>query len=179
MPLRLMEEADLPTVLEWRNSPRVRDHMFTRHVISMEEHRAWFESLSEDVSKQWYVHLDAHDRMDGVVGFSSIDLEGRSASWGFYTGNDAAPGTGLALGIDALNEAFGPLHLETLFASVLGDNDRSHNFHRRLGFTEYDCQKDGHTDGDETMDIHLYSIDRETWQERVQDLSGVTTGERS
>jgi len=179
MPLRLMEEADLPTALEWRNSPRVRDHMFTRHVISMEEHRAWFESLTDDVTRKWYVHLDAVGLMDGVVGFSEIDPEGRSASWGFYTGNDAAPGTGLALGIDALNEAFGPLHLEALLASVLANNDRSHNFHRRLGFTEYDCQENAYSTGDEAVDIHLYSIDRQTWQERVQELRGVTTGERS
>lgn len=44
---RAIEEDDLPILLEWRNSPEVHSKMLTEHVITWEEHLAWYHRISQ------------------------------------------------------------------------------------------------------------------------------------
>ena len=45
--LRAMTESDLPRVLSWRNAEDVRKNMYTSHIITEPEHRAWWASSSQ------------------------------------------------------------------------------------------------------------------------------------
>jgi UDP-4-amino-4,6-dideoxy-N-acetyl-beta-L-altrosamine N-acetyltransferase len=54
--LRAMNDNDLKMVLNWRNQPEVRQRMFTRHEISMEEHQAWWNKTKNDVTKCWLIY---------------------------------------------------------------------------------------------------------------------------
>ena len=40
--IRPMTQSDLDMVLAWRNHPAVRQHMLTQHIITPDEHHAWF-----------------------------------------------------------------------------------------------------------------------------------------
>jgi len=55
IPLITPEQRDL--ILPWRNAPEVRRQMYTRHPISPEEHRAWFERMQADPTRRWYLYL--------------------------------------------------------------------------------------------------------------------------
>lgn len=43
--LRPATDADMLTVLRWRNHPEVRQVMFTTHEIAEAEHRAWWQEI--------------------------------------------------------------------------------------------------------------------------------------
>jgi len=134
--IRPIEEADLEKVLAWRNSDRIRSVMFTDQVIDMNEHRAWFESLSRENTAICMV-FEFQGRPVGVVNIVRIDRYNNKCSWGFYLGEvDVPRGTGAALGFLALEHIFEVLGIRKLLAEALALNRRSVNFHKKLGFVE-------------------------------------------
>ena len=132
--LRPMADGDSAMVLAWRNSERVRRWMTTQHFITAEEHAAWWAGARERKTAR-HLMFESGGIALGVVNFTDIDASAGSAEWGFYIGEPwAPPRAGLAMGVLALDEAFGPLRLETVDATVLPGNEASLQYHRRLGF---------------------------------------------
>lgn len=109
--------------------------MYTTHVITDDEHQAWFRRNCSDPTTIWYIHENRNNEPDGVVGFTRIDKLHQSATWGFYLGGGVQKGSGLILSIEALDEAFSNLNLQKLGAEVLETNQRSLSFHHKMGFT--------------------------------------------
>lgn len=133
--LRHIESEDLERILQWRNSDRVRHNMYSDHLISMQEHRAWFERSKQQTSS---VHLvfEAQGRALGLVYFTDIDRKNDKSFWGFYLGEEDRPGgCGWAMGVLGLEYAFGRLELRKLCGEALAFNDSSIRFFERLGFT--------------------------------------------
>jgi len=81
--LRDLDKDDLDLVLEWRNAEHVRAVMFTDHVISREEHHAWFEKIRHDETVR-YLILQRGFTPEGVVNFTCIDRANLKCFWGFY-----------------------------------------------------------------------------------------------
>jgi UDP-4-amino-4,6-dideoxy-N-acetyl-beta-L-altrosamine N-acetyltransferase len=134
--LRTMAEADLPLVLKWRNSDFVRNYMYTDHIITPEEHRAWFSRARKDENARHLV-FEADGQPTGVVNVTNLDAANGTCHWGFYVGRpDAARGTGTRMGILALEYIFDHLHVRKCIGEVLAFNDASLRYHKRLGFTE-------------------------------------------
>ena len=90
--LRPMKEFDLEKVLQWRNHPEVRRYMYTTHEISLDEHRNWFVSASENPA----VELLIYEQDDKARGFVNITRTRcwQVADWGFYLAPDAPRGSG-------------------------------------------------------------------------------------
>lgn len=133
--LRPLVEADLDLVLEWRNKPRIREMMYTDHVISREEHRGWYETI-KDAPSSVYLILEHLGRPLGLTNFTGIDRAARSCLWGFYLGEDDRPrDAGTMLGLLSLNYAFETLALREVCGEVIEFNERSRALFERLGFT--------------------------------------------
>ena len=47
--LRQITVKDLEIMLKWRNSESIRRYMLTDHVITLKEHRAWYQRMCKDV----------------------------------------------------------------------------------------------------------------------------------
>lgn len=134
--LRPLAEDELATVLAWRNSERIRAHMYTDHLISPAEHRAWFERLRGELPARFLI-FTLRGRPLGAVSFSAPDALKGTAHWGFYIGSEDAPrGSGSALGWLALEYAFGTLGVRKLIGEAFSFNQASLAYHRRLGFAE-------------------------------------------
>jgi len=157
-------------VLAWRNSPAVRQHMYTTHQISEQEHKAWFERIITDPEVRWFIHENADNEPDGVVGFTRYDKSRQSACWGFYLGEKRQSGDGLLLGIDGLDAAFSMLNLSKLNAEVLEGNEKSLAFHRRLGFVEEGPLKNYHRENSTSKNLYRFVIFPHTWQARKPEL---------
>ncbi|MFZ5632095.1 MAG: UDP-4-amino-4,6-dideoxy-N-acetyl-beta-L-altrosamine N-acetyltransferase [Bacillota bacterium] len=131
-----MEKADLEKVLEWRNSDRIRAVMFTDRLITMDEHRAWYEGIKNDENTLCFI-FEVQGSPAGVVNVVGIDRRNGRCSWGFYLGEAGAPrGTGTAMGLLALEYVFEVLGLRKLCGEVLASNTKSIEFHKKLGFVE-------------------------------------------
>jgi len=134
--LRPMTASDLELVLQWRNSDRVRNNMYTDHIIRPEEHRAWFEKVSYEKRSLHFV-FEYLGKPVGVVNINQIDRTNNKCSWGFYIGENNLPkGCGSAMGFFALDHLFSSLGFRKVIGEVFAFNEDSMRFHKRLGFVE-------------------------------------------
>jgi UDP-4-amino-4,6-dideoxy-N-acetyl-beta-L-altrosamine N-acetyltransferase len=107
--------------------------MYTNHEISAEEHRSWFESVSKDPTKEYFV-FELDGELCGVIGFVDIDIKSRTASWAFYSGDTTRRGLGSLMEVAALNYAFEILKIRKLSCEVLEFNEAVIKFHKKHGF---------------------------------------------
>lgn len=172
--LRVLTKQDLPMVLAWRNHPAVRQWMFTRHEITPEEHIKWFESASQNTSKHLLV-FELNGTPQGCINLS-IDKLGKIADWGFYIAPDAVKGTGRLLGEAALRYCFEILGLHKVCGQVIQHNQKSINFHLRLGFRNEGILQQQHFDGQQFSDVYLFGMLASDWQKlRISNESNYTT----
>lgn len=132
--LRRMTHEDLERVFAWRNHPRTRRAMFNQRKITWDDHCQWFDKVTSDPSRRVLLLVENGVPL-GFVQFSGV-APGAPVDWGFYTAPDAPKGTGLKLGRQAIDHAFGELGAHKVCGQVLVGNQASINFHRRLGFSE-------------------------------------------
>jgi len=130
---KLITEADIEQVRLWRNTPRIQNNMFHRDEISVEQQKAWFDKLAQDMSQQQFVcHLD--NKPIGVLNFSNINED--ECEWGCYIGDEhIMPGFGLVLAVCALDFAFNELGVISLNAQVLSSNTAPQKIHKLLRYT--------------------------------------------
>jgi UDP-4-amino-4,6-dideoxy-N-acetyl-beta-L-altrosamine N-acetyltransferase len=134
--LRTIQEDDLPFVLYWRNSERIRKNMYSDHMISMDQHREWFRRIMIDKSTVCKI-FEYEGQPLGVVNFTDFDNKNDRCSWGIYIGESNAPKkSGMAMGYLALQYIFETLNIRKLCAEVFAFNNKSTNYHRKLGFSE-------------------------------------------
>lgn len=81
--LRPVTDADLKDLLRWRNHPRVRQAMITKHRISWEEHLAWWEKTRTDKTRQWRIY-EENGEPHAVTCFFRLDALEKTGWWGFY-----------------------------------------------------------------------------------------------
>ena len=134
--LRPIMEKDLGQVLEWRNSARIRAYMYTDHIITMDEHRAWFERLQENSFSSFLI-FEYRGFPVGIKSFSQIDKQNNKCYWGFYIGEPDLPrGSATLMGVMALEYIFGIHNFRKLCAEAFAFNQASISYHKRLGFVE-------------------------------------------
>lgn len=108
--------------------------MLTRHEISPDEHRQWFDRASQDVRKKLLIIEEAGVAI-GCVNFSGVEPTG-VADWGFYAAPGAAKGSGKKICATALNTAFGNFMLHKVCGQALASNTASAGLHLALGFSQ-------------------------------------------
>jgi UDP-4-amino-4,6-dideoxy-N-acetyl-beta-L-altrosamine N-acetyltransferase len=143
--LRPMNEEDLEVVLAWRNHPDIRRYMFTRHEITLDEHRRWFRRSSRDAARRLLIFA-SNGEARGFVHFNGV-AAGGIADWGFYAAPDAPKATGRALGRAALRYGFQVEGLHKVCGQALEFNLPAIRFHRALGFQQEGVLRDQHRDG--------------------------------
>jgi UDP-4-amino-4,6-dideoxy-N-acetyl-beta-L-altrosamine N-acetyltransferase len=136
MLLRPVEERDLELMLAWRNSERIRANMYTGHLITPAEHRAWFDRLSLD--RETFAFLFEYEgRPLGIVNLNHLDWRNLRCHWGFYLGEtDAPPGSGTRMAYLALIHIFEELKLHKVIGEAFAFNAASIAYHKKLGFSQ-------------------------------------------
>ena len=170
--LRPATDADLPSMLAWRNQEANRSVSINQHLITAEEHAAWWSRVAQDPTRR-VLMFEYADRPLGVVTFFDHDPAARSASWGFYLDHDGttADGTTLLAWTKVMREAvayaFAPepdgLDIDLLEGEVLPHNESVRAMNRRLGFTEGEPYEQTTDDGVVTaIPVSLHRDDRPT-----------------
>lgn len=160
--LRPMTDADLERVFFWRNHPSIRAHMFTQHEITLDEHRAWWDSVKSSSKFASFIFERASTPL-GYVAFSEIVTTASTATWGFYTAPDAPKGTGSLMSLAAMDMGFGPLGLRRLNAEVLVRNTVSQQLHKSFGFVPKGLFREHVLIGEALEDVHRLALCSHDW----------------
>lgn len=162
--IRPMTRDDLKMVLAWRNHVDVRQYMYTKHEISLEEHLQWFELVSRDDQR----HLLIYEHNLLPLGFINIKkiAPGGIANWGFYAAPGVPKGVGAELGNSALRYAFVNLGLHKVCGQVLVSNGKSIRFHLKLGFLEEGILRQHHFDGQSYQDVLNFGLLAQQWRNK-------------
>ncbi|MCX6834628.1 MAG: UDP-4-amino-4,6-dideoxy-N-acetyl-beta-L-altrosamine N-acetyltransferase [candidate division Zixibacteria bacterium] len=168
---RRMERSDLDLVLRWRNSERIREAMYTDHVITRDEHYAWFERVTRNNATMHFV-FEREGRPLGVVNVVDIDRRNLRCVWGFYIGEEDAPrGSGTAMGYLALECLFENEGLHRIIGEALADNEASIKYHRRLGFVEEGRLVEHVVKNGRYMDVISFAIIDRVWRATKDSLA--------
>jgi RimJ/RimL family protein N-acetyltransferase len=139
--LRPATDDDLAAMLAWRNQAANREVSNHSHVITPEEHAAWWGRVQADPSRLVYL-FEVDGRPLGVVSYFDLDPAARTGAWGFYLDHDTVAAEGLAMTAwmkvmgEAVDQAFDQLGLDTLTGEVLAHNEAVRLMNRRFRFTE-------------------------------------------
>lgn len=169
--LREIRREDLPIVLSWRNSDRIRNLSYNDREISDAEHAEWFESLQKSQDRVCFV-FEISGEPVGVVQFFEIDSMSRKCKWGFYLGPEQLPkGLGTVMGTMALQHAFQFFEVDTIYGEAISHNDSSLKFHEKLGFRQDGrIERQIYRDG-LWRDVILFSLSKLDWSKQERKMS--------
>lgn len=137
--LRLLEEADLPMTLAWRNQDDVRRWFLTSGVISPEQHRLWYEQYKARDDDFVFI-IEESETLKRPVGQASLyDVDwvaGRAEFGRLMIGDVEARGLGLAgLATRSLvDAALDAWNLNEVYLEVLETNALALAVYRACGF---------------------------------------------
>jgi UDP-4-amino-4,6-dideoxy-N-acetyl-beta-L-altrosamine N-acetyltransferase len=163
--LRPADDGDRDLILAWRNHEVVRQASFTTHVITADEHAAWWSRVAADDSR--HVHIACVD--DAPVGVVLFVERDGGADWSFYLdvnglgARRALLPVWIATEIATLDHAFGPAGYTELRGEALAKNSAVIKLHERFGFTvtgEYQREVNG-----EPETVQQYSLTAATYRE--------------
>jgi UDP-4-amino-4,6-dideoxy-N-acetyl-beta-L-altrosamine N-acetyltransferase len=170
---------DLEIILEWRNSERIRAHMYSDHVISGQEHRQWFKRLQESHSEKCLMFL-RETEPTGVVRITQIDSTHRRCYWGFYIGDTNAPkGSGLMMGYLALEYIFSKLDMRKVCGEAFAFNKASLSYHLKMGFVEEGRFVEHVLKNGRYEDIVGFALFKDEWNKKRIELGQLLYSEES
>lgn len=167
--LREIQTSELEMMLAWRNSPAVRMNMYTRQVITLEEHLSWWNKLKSSSASKYFMYVGA-GRPQGVVAFTGIDKGSNNSSWAFYANPEAPKGTGSRMEFLALSYAFDELGLHKLCCEVLAFNAAVIKLHQKFGFTIEGVLREQHFVEDKYVDVIRLGVLAAEWKEHKDEL---------
>ena len=167
--LRPIRADELELMLSWRNAPSVRANMYTRHEISIDEHRAWWEKTRQREDQRYFMYENSGAPL-GIVGINDIDIVNQHAFWGFYAAPDAPRGTGTSMEFLVLDYAFGVLKLRKLSCEVLAFNAPVIKLHQKFGFMVEGIFRSHHKLDGQFIDVYRLGILASEWNDKRPEL---------
>ena len=160
--LRLLNDFDLNQIRSWRNHENIRKYMYTRHVISENEHKAWWKK-SQESSAQTNLIYEYQGKSQGFVSFSLIDKTNEKCAWAFYASPDSKIGTGFKIEFLAIDYAFCKLKVNKLYCEVLEFNKTVIKLHQKFGFKIDGVLRRHHKYNESLIDVYILSILKDEW----------------
>lgn len=139
--LRLLQEADLPQTLAWRNQDHIRQWFVHSAVLTWDQHHTWCSNYFQRDTDFIFIIEDyqEHNRPVGQISLYNIEWEQRRAEYGrLMIGEASAAGKGLAKEATQLllDYAFGPFGLTEVYLEVFSNNAPAIAIYRGCGFRE-------------------------------------------
>jgi len=164
--LRPLSDDDAAMLLRWRNLPEISRYMYTDHIITPQEHAAWFQrARARDDARYWVITTGGVDV--GLVNLSDIDMHHRTSSWAFYIADVAARGKGVGAFTEytILEVVFGEMGLRKLSCEVLASNPAVLGMHERFGFIREGCFREQIEKPEGPVDVYRLGILAREWQQ--------------
>ncbi|EGP07041.1 GCN5-related N-acetyltransferase [Bradyrhizobiaceae bacterium SG-6C] len=141
--LRLVEERDLETILNWRNRDESRVWFKTPDRLTFDSHRRWHERYLTS-NDDFFFLIEAEGMPVGQCAIYNIERVAGSAEIGRFLAAPGKSGHGyITRSCEALVRfGIGTLNLSYLYLEVMSQNDRAIGIYKRCGFVE-ESRSDG------------------------------------
>jgi len=133
--LHRINEATAETVRQWRNEPKIAQHMFHQGEITPAMQKAWLQSVSNN--QNFFFLIEHNEQYVGLINISSIDWENRTAFSGLFIYDDNFLGTDIPVmsSLCMLDVFLLLFDIQIVYAKVRGNNKVAHRYNTALGFT--------------------------------------------
>lgn len=170
--LRRLEEADLGTILTWRNDKRVWGWCRQYDLIPFHAHKKWFERQGSDPTIAMYgictTDAHRHDYLIGVCGLTSIDHMNKRAEFSLYVSpDDHGHGYGTKALKTLFDHGFYNHGLNCIWGETFDGNPAAKIF-ERIGMVKEGTRRDFYFRNGKYIDCHLYSVLRRDWDFKLQ-----------
>jgi len=163
--IRPIESQDKDLILQWRNSDRVRNNMYSDHLISQPEHDAWFARALNDDSANFLI-FSYMGRRIGFASFTNVSKFHERCYWAFYLGEvDVPRGCGSVMEFFAIDYAFSVLKIRKLCCEVFCFNSGVIKLHEKFGFKQEGHFVEHYKKQDKYEDIVCLAKFSASWQE--------------
>ena len=159
-----ISQGDMASLRQWRNEPEVTRWGYSNHVISEEEHSAWFDAMLVDASKvYWKIVVDGV--AVGAIFLTSISDQERSCEWGMYLADNDVRGKGVAQAACALSfrHAFSDLAMKVVKCEAFEQNEAAIGLYESVGYERTGVQAGAVKRGDEMLSVVTLELTRESW----------------
>lgn len=161
--LRALRENDLEMVREWRNSDRIREAMYTDHIISWEEHLAWYHASSADPRCECFI-AEYKGEPVGFVSLTEINKRNDTCFWAFYIGTtETVKGLGSAMEIHAIDRMINHHGIRKINCEILDSRAYVIDMHKKFGFEEEGVFRAHVRKGDGFADVVRLALFAERW----------------
>jgi len=145
--LRLLQEADLPMTLQWRNQDDIRRWFFHSEVISQQQHLGWFKNYITKDNDFIFIfeEIQYGYRPIGQVSIYQVDWGSQRAEFGrLMIGEPDAAGKGYAFRASqmAARIAFYTMGLNEIYLEVLVGNKKAIAIYEKMGFKRSGISED-------------------------------------
>lgn len=123
----------LKMTLAWRNTPIVRENMYSKDEISLEKHLSFIESLKNAKDKAYFLVTSKDNTDIGVIYFT--DISNLSCTMGIYA-NPKIRGIGKTLMKEIIEYGFTTLQCEKIKSEVYITNIKAISLYKKFGFKE-------------------------------------------
>jgi UDP-4-amino-4,6-dideoxy-N-acetyl-beta-L-altrosamine N-acetyltransferase len=170
VPVPSLDAESQLTIRSLRNDDSVRKWMFKSTEIELSDHLVWLQSIKDDATRLVLAVVSSRNETVGIVSFTNIDLENKTATWAFYLRPTERGGLGSALELAALDFAFGDLGLLKLECQVIEGNLPVLRLHDRFGFSIEGFRKSCLIRNNTRIGAHLLGLTTERWSLRRPDI---------
>ena len=132
---RLITPQDLPTRVEWVNTPIVQQNMGFGGLVTLEDTNSWYSRIVQDTSRMDFV-LEQDGKLLAMAGVTTFKKDSLFAEV-YIMVNPECRGKGLGqlASLLAFNRAFQNSNCVLLYSYISTHNTPSMNMFSRIGFT--------------------------------------------
>ena len=165
--LNKIRREDLELLRQWRMKENVTKYMFTDPHITMEEQIAWYNRISNDISRIDFT-INVYEKVIGHYYITDIDKDNKECQVGFYIGDDANRGKGIYVSVQmAINRfVFNKLNLNKIEVYSFADNPNCKKY-PALGFMEDKSKEKKYIKNNIEHIVKCYVIKKEQFIDNV------------
>ena len=151
--LKRLTHDKIEMLRQWRNDPKIQQHMFYREYITPEMQERWFAKL--DKRCNFYFIIEYNDKEIGLINVKDIDYEKMTGEGGVFIYDDIYLNSDVAYRAHLVmfDYFFEEIKLQSIYSHMISDNIRAIRFAQYLG-----CVKLRETD-----QSCEYNLTRETY----------------
>lgn len=165
--LVLLDESKIELVRNWRNDPKISQHMEFRDFITSDMQKQWFDKINN--TSNYYFIIEYENRDIGLINIKDIDYVTLEGEAGIFIYDDTCLNSTLPFQacFCLYDFCFETLGLNNVIAHILKGNKNAIKFNKMIGYTL--------TSGQENLTNQIYVLKKQNYLLAKNEFSTLLT----